>query len=526
MMNLPTYSRQVLRWLAATAMAVAATFVLVRLGANPTAAGMVFLVLVVWSATQAGIWLSLYVAILCALAFDYFFLPPVGSLRIAGGQEWVVIVSFLASCLVVGRVADRARRQTRQAEQRREDVERLYELSQEMMLHEDAEGLIHDLPRLINRIFALDGVVLYVCDQDQFYVSAAELPVSVQASMRAMTQGQSPTISIHANYYTAPLMLGMRPLGALGFKPALLSREVATAVSAQVAIVLARSIAIEASARMEAAREGERLRTALIDSLTHELRTPLTSIRAAATTLLEAEGLDEAGRLDLVSIVDEESSRLDLLIGAAVEIAEIDANVVQVYAAPQHPRALLDQAVEESRKILAAHRVTIDAEGPDGPDRDEPAWFDAHLLGRVLRHLLENAAAYTPPGSRITLNRWRAGGRLEFSVEDNGPGIDALDVPLIFEKFYRGKRGAAAGKGSGMGLAIVRSILAAHGGGIEVSSVPGQGTSFRFWVPLVEKEPVVEREPVARETDAQAPKETRRRNAKGRNGAVDAADRP
>jgi two-component system sensor histidine kinase KdpD len=259
---------------------------------------------------------------------------------------------------------------------------------------------------------------------------------------------------------------------------------VATAVSAQVAIVLARAIAIEASARMEAAREGERLRTALIDSLTHELRTPLTSIRAAATTLLQAEGLDEAGRLDLAAIVDEEASRLDFLIGEAVEMAQIDANVVKVDLVPQHPRALLDQALEESRKVLGSRRVTINVEGPD-----DPAWFDPHLLGRVLRHLLENAATYTPPASRITLGSRRAGERLEFSVEDNGPGIDVLDLPLIFEKFYRGKRGAIQGKGSGMGLAITRAILAAHGGAIEASSVPGKGANFRFWVPLVEKEP-------------------------------------
>ena len=172
-----------------------------------------------------------------------------------------------------------------------------------------------------------------------------------------------------------PLMLGLRPVGALGWRPALLSREVATAVSAQVAIVLARSIAIEATARMEAAREGERLRTALIDSLTHELRTPLTSIRAAATTLLHGQGLDEAGRRDLAAIVDEEASRLDTLIGEAVEMAEIDANAVQVHLAPHHARALFEQAVEESRKVLAGHRVSIAVEEPDEPGlvRSAPA---------------------------------------------------------------------------------------------------------------------------------------------------------
>ncbi len=121
---------------------------------------------------------------------------------------------------------------------------------------------------------------------------------------------------------------------------------------------------------------------------------------------------------------------------------------------------------------------------------DRSAWFDPQLLGRVLRHLLENAARFTPPGGRILLSSQRIGDRLEFTVEDDGPGIDAVDLPFIFDKFYRGKKGAGKGKGTGMGLAICRAILAAHGGGIEVKSVPEQGARFRFWVPLVEKEPV------------------------------------
>jgi two-component system sensor histidine kinase KdpD len=447
---------------------------------------MVFLVLVVWAATLAGIWLSLSIAVLCALFFDYYFLPPFRTLRLASGQEWVALVSFVLSCLVVGRVAEMARRQTRQAEKRREDVERLYALSQEMMLHEDAAGLIRELPMLIHRIFQLEEVVLYVRDQDQFYSSGANLQPSTQANLRALTQGMNPTLVGPGGVTAMALMLGLRPVGALGWQPAGLSREVSTAVSAQVAIALTRATAIEASARMEAAREGERLRTALIDSLTHELRTPLTSIRAAATTLLQGDGLDEESRMDLAAIVDEEASRLDALIGEAVEMAEIDANVVQVRAVPHHARSLFDQALEESRKALAGHRIVIDVEG-----KDDPAWFDPHLLCRVLRHLLENAARYTPTGGRITLRSSRRGGRVEFAVEDDGPGIDPVDLPLIFEKFYRGKKSASLSKkkGTGMGLAIVRAILAAHGGGIEAESLPGKGATFRFWIPLVEKEP-------------------------------------
>jgi signal transduction histidine kinase len=107
----------------------------------------------------------------------------------------------------------------------------------------------------------------------------------------------------------------------------------------------------------------------------------------------------------------------------------------------------------------------------------------------VLRHLLENAARHTPHGGRILLNSHRIGDRLEFRVEDDGPGIDAVDLPFIFDKFYRGKKGVTKGKGTGMGLAISRAILAAHGGGIEAVSAPNKGACFRFWVPLVEKEP-------------------------------------
>jgi two-component system sensor histidine kinase KdpD len=477
-------SAEIARWLGAILVAAVATVLMVFLGENATTAGMVYLVLVVWFAAQAGIPLSLLVTLICAVSFDYFFLAPIHTFRIIGIQQWVAMLSFLVSCVVVSRVAERARRQTRQAQQRQADVERLYALSQEMMLHDDTEALIRDLPRLIDSIFALQGVVLYFAEQNVFFASRSEFPASLQVTLRSMTLGSESTIVLEAGYQAMALMLGLRAMGALAWRPASLSLEVSKAVSAQVGIVLARSLAVEASRRMAAAREGERLRAALIDSLTHELRTPLTSIRAASTTLLEAGGLDEAGRLDMAKIIDEEAARLDMLIGEAVEMAEIDANVVEIHLTPHHPRALLEQAAEESRKALATHKVKIEVEEPD-----KPAWFDAQLLSRVLRHLLENAAGHTEPESQITLSSQRISNRLEFCVEDDGPGIDALDLPLIFEKFYRGKRGGGRRKGSGMGLAITRAILAAHGGGIEASSVPGKGAKFRFWVPLVEKEP-------------------------------------
>ncbi|HTB97926.1 MAG TPA: ATP-binding protein [Terracidiphilus sp.] len=481
---MPAHLRRAANWLGASLAVGLTAAILDFLGARATTAGMVFLVLVVWMATQAGVILSFYTALLCAVCFDFFFLPPVHTLTLAGPQEWVAMFTFVAGSYVAGRVAERARRQAETAERRREDVERLYTLSKEMLLYEDAAGLMNELPRMIQRIFSLEAVMLYVREQDQFFSSTSDLPMSIQASLSSMAQGQHPTQSVPGEITAMPLMQGIRPVGALGWRSTTLTREVAAAIGAQVAIALARALAIEASARLEALREGERLRSALIDSLTHELRTPLTSIRAAATTLTQGQGLDEASRQDLAAIVDEESARLDALIGEAVEMAELDAHVVKVHAVPQHTRELLTHAIERSQAALEHHNVVVTVEEPD-----TAAWLDPQLLGRVLRHLLENAARYCPPGTRIALRSRHEADRLVFEVEDNGPGIDPVDLPLIFEKFYRGKKSVGKGKGTGMGLAISRAIMTAHGGGIDFTSILGQGSTFRFWVPLVERQP-------------------------------------
>ncbi|MGB8260920.1 MAG: DUF4118 domain-containing protein, partial [Terracidiphilus sp.] len=158
--------RSVAKWVGAVLSTAVATVLLVTLGANSTTAGLVFVTLVVWFSAQAGAELAVVVTVLSATAFDYYFLPPLRTLRIVGVQQWVAMVCFLASCAVVGQVAEKARRQARRAQERSEDVERLYTLAQEMMLHEDAAGLIRELPRMIARIFALDAVVLFTRDNE------------------------------------------------------------------------------------------------------------------------------------------------------------------------------------------------------------------------------------------------------------------------------------------------------------------------------------------------------------------------
>ena len=486
------------RWLLATVLTGVVTAGLLLAHTNETTAAIVYFVVVVLFATLAGQAISAYLAAVSALLFDYYFTEPVRSLMVYRAQDWLSMVAFVGSCLIVGRVAERARRQTKQAEQRREDVERLYVLSQEMMLHEDAAGLIREIPRLVERTFSLDAVLLYVRDEDKLYSSIpgnssdtedrdlSDDSENSSAGLRAFLRVASATWDQQAElpqgYFPINLVFGMKNVGTLAWKPDTLSREVATSVAAQVAIAITRAHAIEASSRLEAARAADRLRSALIDSLTHELRTPLTAIRAAATTLVDGEGLDNETRTELATVVDEESFRLDSLIGEAMEIAEIESDGIRVRLEPVHIGTFLEHVAQESQALLVAHRVSIVA----GP-LDVPVWFDPHLISRVFRHLLENAARYTPAGSRIVLRGGREADQVELAVEDNGPGIDPRDLPLIFEKFYRGHQRSTAAKGSGMGLAITRALLAAHGGSIAVESTLGKGTKFRILIPLVVK---------------------------------------
>jgi two-component system, OmpR family, sensor histidine kinase KdpD len=490
-----------IRWLGATLATLGISTFLVLIHADSGTAGIVYLALVVWFATVAGRAVSIYLAVIAAILFDFYFVEPRFSLNIAGFHSWLSMTAFIVSCVVVSRVAERAMRQTHQADQRREDVERLYALNQEMMLHGDSSDLVREIPRLVEQNFALESVLLYVRLEDQLYGSIPPTPPTVAAALRTISASTEMDTGQLEGYAAMNLVFGMNSVGTLAWKPVTLSREVAASVAAQVAIVITRAHAIEASGRLEAARSTDRLRTALIDSLTHELRTPLTAIRAAATTLLDGYGLDDASRRELAMIVDEESSRLDSLIGEAMEIAEIESDGIRVRPEPIQLETFLEQAVEQSHGDLASHRVTIDSEVAAGA-LDGPVWFDPHLAGRALRHLLENAAHHTPAGSRILLRSRRLPGEIEFLVQDDGPGIDAKDLPLIFEKFYRGKNRGANAKGSGMGLAITRALLTAHGGSIEVESAPGRGTTFRLLIPTTEKSPDAEAAAV-REREAQ-----------------------
>jgi two-component system sensor histidine kinase KdpD len=273
--------------------------------------------------------------------------------------------------------------------------------------------------------------------------------------------------------------MGVRTVGALGITGEIPSRETLEAVGSLIATAIERARAVENLTHTEATQESERLRSALLDSVTHEFRTPLTAIKASVTTLRSGATLTGEQQQDLLAVIDEESDRLNRLVGEAVEMAQLDAKEMKLDLGPHQMREAIDEALEGSKQVLAGHPIEVRL-----ADRLPPVLMDVSWIKKVLQHLLENAAKYSPAGSAIFVSSEVKNSRLITSVADRGAGIDDMERAMVFDKFYRGQSQRYRVQGTGMGLAIVKAIVEAHGGRIEVTSQLGKGSVFSFGLPL------------------------------------------
>jgi two-component system, OmpR family, sensor histidine kinase KdpD len=447
--------------------------------ANQTTVAMSFLMLVLVTASRWRLAYSVYLSVLCALLYNFFFLPPVGQLTIADGRNWVALGAFLCCSVLVSHLSEREHQHAETAEARRREVERLYEFSQQLLLQEDLRGVGRATPSVAAAVFGFRAVALYVREEDAAYSSDPRNELLPLVDLKVAANQSEGGVTSRDGYFVIPLTLGMRSLGTLAVTEGGFSPQIYEAIGSLVAIALERAATVERSSRLEASRESERLRSALLDSVTHDLRTPLTAIRAAATTMVSQPDLAEAERGELAAVVDEESARLDRLIGQAVEMAQLDAEAVRIEARPQDVRDLIETTVEEMRPVLKDRVVEVEI-----AEDVLSAPMDRALVHRVLRHLMENAVKYSPAGSAIEVSAVRDEYRLLVTVADRGPGIEPGEQPFVFDKFFRGKTQRIGQAGTGMGLAIAKAIVEAHGGGIEVASGRGEGARFTFWLPL------------------------------------------
>lgn len=447
---------------------------------NPTTVAMTLLVAVLIVSAVWGLRYSIFLALIATLAFNYFFLPPVGTLTIAETQNWVALIAFLATAIIASQLSERARRETMNATSRRREIERLYALSQHLLTTENVPELLNSVPRFIAESFRLHAVAMFLSGRTDIYRSGPEIGELNAERLRSLVARGEPVIDASAGLCLVPLRVGVKTTGAIGLAGGLLSRETLEALGSLVAIAIERTGAVETLGRAEAARESEKLRSVLLDAVTHQFRTPLTGIKASVTTLLSDSQLQSSQRQELLTVINEESDRLDRLVGEAAEMARLDGNQVELHREPHSIRQIIDHTLEAAKPFLGGHPVEVKAPA------DLPRVFvDAERIGEVLMQLLENAAKYSPAGSPIRITAEIERGKMSVSVADHGPGIDDFEQALIFDKFYRGRNERYRVQGTGMGLSIAKAIVEAHGGTITVTSQLGNGSVFRFTVPPV-----------------------------------------
>ncbi len=278
----------------------------------------------------------------------------------------------------------------------------------------------------------------------------------------------------------APLRLGSRILGSVGISGPVLSRPSLEALGSLIAVAIERAHAIEMVGKTEAAREGERLKSALLDAIAHDFRTPLTSIKVSVTNLLSPAKLDEAQRIELLDIINEECDRLNRLVGEAAEMARLEAGEVKLQMETLRVVDLISEALDVCKGVLGTRPVRIEMK-----NQDLLVHADLARAKEVLVHLIENANLYSAPERPITIGAEEQGDFVSFSVADQGPGIADAELALIFDKFYRGSDQRYRVQGTGMGLPIAKAIVEAHGGTIGVISQLGQGSVFSFSLPIV-----------------------------------------
>jgi two-component system, OmpR family, sensor histidine kinase KdpD len=454
-------------------------FYRVILPVNQTTVALSFLLAILAVSAVWGMVVSVFMSVTAMLVFNYNFLPPIGTFTIADPQNWVALIAFLFTSIMGSQLSARIRREAVAANDRRREVERLYSFSQKLLGEGNVIQLMNAVPNYIVECFEAGAAELFLPQKDKFYRSGYGAAQVDEDQLKTAFLRDEAIIDTEQALYFLPVRIGVKPIGGLGISGAMLSRQTLDAIGSLIAIAIERARAVEQLSESEADRQGERLKSALMDSIAHDFRTPLTSIKAAVTNLLGAPNGDPKQGQELLTIINEECDRLNHLVEEAAEMAKLEAGEfeLQLEAVPIHK--IIDRALQHLQKPLGDRKLVLRV-SPGLP----PVCADVNRAQEILVQLIDNANIYSPKEEPITITAELNGDGITTSVADRGPGIDPFEQGLIFDKFYRGRDQRYLVRGTGMGLSIAKAIVTAHGGNISVTSQLGHGSVFSFTLPV------------------------------------------
>jgi two-component system, OmpR family, sensor histidine kinase KdpD len=461
------------------AVAVITFFYYRVLHVNQTTVALSFLLAILAISAVWGMAVSGFMSVVATVAFNYFFLPPVGTLTIADPQNWVALFAFLVTSITGSQLSTRIRKEAEEAHGRRREVERLYRFSRQLLGEGNVIQLMNAIPDYIVESLEAGAAELFLPQKEKFYRSGFGAAHLDEGKMKAAFLNDEMALDAEHNQYFVPVRLGVRPVASLGISGAQLSRQSLEAVSTLVAIAIERARAVEQLGQTEAERQGERLKSALLDSITHDFRTPLTSMKAAVTGLLTSTNSDSSQSRELLTIINEECDRLNHLVEEAGEMAKLEAGELELDLAPVPIEEIIKAALAHCKSALAGRQVDARL-SPNLP----PVRADLERAKEALVQLIDNANLYSPKEQPITITAELTGDTVTTSVSDRGPGIDDFEQTMIFDKFYRGKDQRYLVRGTGMGLPIAKAIIAAQHGNMSVTSQLGHGSVFSFTLPV------------------------------------------
>lgn len=423
------------------------------------------------------------------LVYDYVFVRPYGTLTVSRSQGWVALAVYVVVMVLVAGVVVSLERARAASASREANARDLLDLSEMLLVDKPLAELGEAVVNWARAVLGLEGVALLLSSLDGRLevVASAGTPISEEALSRLQPEAGLPvplsTATSHDALQALALASSGRPVGLLVMRnvpPSPTLRELLPIVGNHLAIALERAQLRERIVHAEVLEEVDRLRRSLIGAVSHDLRTPLATIKVASSTFLDPTNDLSPGDADeLHSLIDLQADRLTRLVNSLLDMTRIQSGALEVQRRPWPLRDIVDEALAEMRSSLGDRPVDVVIDD-DLPLVD----VDPLLIAQVLANLVDNANRHGPRGTPIVVSAGLSGGRVRVSVADHGPGVPVAERETIFEKFVRFDSGGR----SGLGLAIAKAFIEAHGDRIWVEDAPGGGARFLFTLPAAVRE--------------------------------------
>ena len=451
---------------------------------SKTTVVLAYLLVVTAAAAAGGLGPGITAAGLGFLCFDVLFIQPYHHIIVDDPQEYLSLGVYLLVTVVVSLLVASSERRRAQAERRERETRMLFDLSTSLVAHGSLTDTLDGVVRTVRSLFDLAGCAIVLPAADGIRLAAVDGQVPDDLDERFV--GMRPADLEPGQALTVPMRSGEHAVGALvvvaggpgssGFGEP--ERQVLATFANQAALAVEQGQQEEQRNRALALQETDRLRTALLNSVSHDLRTPLASIKASASSLLDREvRWSDAERDEFLATINTEADRLTRLVHNLLDMSRIEAGALD----PRLVESSLAEVVGPVvRRARAASRQRVDV---DVPDELPPVLVDPVRLDQVLTNLLDNARTYAA-ASPVQVVARPAGDEVELRVVDHGPGIPGPERERVFDQFYRLKGGGRRPEGTGMGLAICRGIVQAHGGSLRVETTSGGGASFVLTLPV------------------------------------------